>query len=464
MAVDPIRSAGDPQTRVAGAQTAELFEEHSRMVYGLCRALLRDPDDADDATQATFVSAYRSLLGGGVVREPAAWLATIARNECTARGHARMREPLPLLDADLRHTQGPEDELERRAVIEELQKAIAELPEKQREAVVLRDLYGLRYTEVGAALGMSVASVESLLFRARRSLRVSLKPLASGALTVPIAVREGIAQALPAFATAARRRRRSGVRGSRARPARQARRRPGRREGCRRRRRGRCRRLDRGRRGRARREATPESGPARYAVAAGCSERSARGRHGRRRIAHRRTRWLASLRTSAPAASRDRSGGRQLPAAALSGLVPEARVTKDRTTPGGSTGPASDEGEGGGYGGKGDDDDAEGSEHSGHPGGSGGRAAPQARTVATARATPRSREDVLEPRRRTRVMRAKNVGTAGESESGSDPSKAETPEGAEDPEGVGEDEPDPDKPVGQGSDGESGDGPALPPA
>lgn len=170
------------------------------MIYGLCRAVLRDPDDADDATQSTFVSAYKSLLGGGVVREPAAWLATIARNECTARAHARMREPLPLIDADLGHTQGPEAELDRKTAVEELQSAISELPDKQREAVVLRDLYGLQYTEVASALGMSVASVESLLFRARRSLRVSLKPLASGALVVPVAVRDAIAQALPGFA------------------------------------------------------------------------------------------------------------------------------------------------------------------------------------------------------------------------------------------------------------------------
>ena len=202
MAVDPIRGTGDPHERVAGAQTHALFEAHSRMVYGLCRALLRDPDDADDATQATFISAYRSLLGGNDVREAAAWLATIARNECTARAQARMREPLPLFEADVGQVPGPEAELDRKAVVAELQRAIAELPEKQREAVVLRDLYGLHYTEVGAALGMSVASVESLLFRARRSLRISLKPLAGGALAVPIAVREGIAQALPAFTAA----------------------------------------------------------------------------------------------------------------------------------------------------------------------------------------------------------------------------------------------------------------------
>ena len=104
MPPDPIPATGDPHARVAGAQTRELFDEHSRMVYGLCRTLLRDPDDADDATQATFLSAYRSLLGGTVPLEPAAWLATIARNECRARARARMREPLPLLDG--RHRPG----------------------------------------------------------------------------------------------------------------------------------------------------------------------------------------------------------------------------------------------------------------------------------------------------------------------------------------------------------------------
>lgn len=199
MAVDSLRLAGDPRAEAAGRRITELFEAHGRMVYGLCSTLLRDRNDADDATQATFVSAYKSLLGGREVREPAAWLATIARNECGARAHARMREPLPLPDVGLAHIQGPESELERKALVEELQQAIAELPEKQREAVVLRDLYGLQYAEVGAALGMSVASVESLLFRARRTLRISLRPLAGTAVAVPIVVRESIAQALPLF-------------------------------------------------------------------------------------------------------------------------------------------------------------------------------------------------------------------------------------------------------------------------
>ena len=150
--------------------------------------LLRNPVEADDATQATFVSAFGALLRGADVRDPPAWLATIARNECRGRAHARMREP-GLLEADLARSPGPHEEVTRLMAVAEIREAISELPEKQREAVVLRDLYGLRYEEVGAALGVSRASVESLLFRARRRLRVSLKPLVGGALVVPIAVR-----------------------------------------------------------------------------------------------------------------------------------------------------------------------------------------------------------------------------------------------------------------------------------
>jgi hypothetical protein len=81
-----------------------------------------------------------------------------------------------------------------------LRSAIATLPEKQREAVILRDLYGLHYGEICLALGLSRPSVEALLFRARRTLRVRLKPVGGVALVVPLAVREGLAQAVPWFA------------------------------------------------------------------------------------------------------------------------------------------------------------------------------------------------------------------------------------------------------------------------
>ena len=76
---------------------AELFEAHGRMVYGVCRLILRDATEAEDAAQQTFLSAYRGLLAGQEPREPSAWLATIARNECRARLRSRSTAPLILV-------------------------------------------------------------------------------------------------------------------------------------------------------------------------------------------------------------------------------------------------------------------------------------------------------------------------------------------------------------------------------
>ena len=184
----------------AAARAAELFERHGRMVYCVCRAMLRDVHEAEDATQQAFLSAHRALLSGARVRDSGAWLATIARNECRARIAAGMRTPLPLADADLAAIPAPTDETERRLQADALRNAFAELPERQREAVVLRDLYGLRYGEVATALGLSRPATEALLFRARRAMRVRLRPVVGAVLAVPLAVREELASAIPGFA------------------------------------------------------------------------------------------------------------------------------------------------------------------------------------------------------------------------------------------------------------------------
>jgi RNA polymerase sigma factor (sigma-70 family) len=171
------------------------------MVFAVCRTILRDVSEAEDATQQTFLSAHEALLNGTAIRDPGAWLAMIARNECRGRMRSRVTEPLPLREECVPSSLTTDADVERRANAEHLRVAIASLPEKQREAVILRDLYGLRYSEIGLALGLTRPSVEALLFRARRTLRVRLRPIAGGALVVPAAVREGLAQAIPWFGT-----------------------------------------------------------------------------------------------------------------------------------------------------------------------------------------------------------------------------------------------------------------------
>jgi RNA polymerase sigma-70 factor (ECF subfamily) len=203
MAVDRARSpAGRLAPEAAGAYLGELFEGHGRMVYGVCRLMLRDRTEAEDAAQQSFLSAYRSLLNGHEPREPAPWLATIARNECRARIRARMAEPLALVDASYPSTADLETVVGRRAEIAALCEALGELPGPQRDAIVLREFYGLSHAEVSAVVGVSASAVDALLVRARRRLQAALRParLASGALVLPLTLQASLAQAVPGFA------------------------------------------------------------------------------------------------------------------------------------------------------------------------------------------------------------------------------------------------------------------------
>jgi RNA polymerase sigma factor (sigma-70 family) len=172
------------------------------MVYGVCRLLLRDADDAEDAAQQVFLSAYRSMLGGSEPQDPAAWLGTIARNESRARIRAGMERPLTLVEQDAASADAAHVAAQH-AEIEALCAALAELPQQQRDAIVLREFYGLSYDEVRAALGVTDAAVESLIFRARKRLQEELRParLASGAIALPIALRDAIAGAVPGFSS-----------------------------------------------------------------------------------------------------------------------------------------------------------------------------------------------------------------------------------------------------------------------
>jgi RNA polymerase sigma-70 factor, ECF subfamily len=184
--------AGRSHPQAAGVLVARLFAEHGRMVLGLCRLLLRDPIEAEDAAQQVFLSVHRAVLAGVVPRDAHPWLAAIARNECRARIHSRMREPLALQEvaSDL---PDPLAAAIRAVDIDAIWAAIGSLPRRQRRALVLREVGGLSYHELGRALGVSQSSVESLLFRARRQVRSLV------AATVPLALRDDLARLIPGF-------------------------------------------------------------------------------------------------------------------------------------------------------------------------------------------------------------------------------------------------------------------------
>ena len=147
-----------------------LYRRHRREVYSAVLRDVRNPDEAEDVTQTAFLDAYRALQRGDEPLRPRAWLLTIAQNAARRRYRDRAAGPREVeLEADL--LVAP-DEAGPSAV--EIRQAIARLGPRQRQALVLREIAGRSYAEIAAALDLSVPAVETLLFRARRALRVEL--------------------------------------------------------------------------------------------------------------------------------------------------------------------------------------------------------------------------------------------------------------------------------------------------
>ena len=88
----------------SNCSTEALYREHGAAVARLCRSLLRDRAETEDATQQVFLSAHRALLNGAAPREPLAWLLAVARNECYARFRQRAVAPVPAGEAPERST------------------------------------------------------------------------------------------------------------------------------------------------------------------------------------------------------------------------------------------------------------------------------------------------------------------------------------------------------------------------
>jgi RNA polymerase sigma-70 factor (ECF subfamily) len=159
------------------AKTAEhLFQEHSGWIYGYCLRVLRSPEEAEDALQTTYLNACRSLNEGTRPQAGSAWLLRIAQNVCLTRlrssgrrGKVERSQDITVLEETIAAPERPDEELMG------LVAALEGLPERQRRAILLREWQGLSYREVARELGVTQASVETLIFRARRSLAAALE-------------------------------------------------------------------------------------------------------------------------------------------------------------------------------------------------------------------------------------------------------------------------------------------------
>ena len=151
-----------------------LYSRHAGDVYRYALVVMRNPQDAEDVTQTTFLNAYRAMAAGQEPESPKNWLIAIAHNVCRQRFRQRQRRPL---EAPLREdvAEAAVEEREDGYSAEDIQRALGQLAFSQRSALVLRELEGRSYAEIAEILGLSASAVETLLFRARRALREQLE-------------------------------------------------------------------------------------------------------------------------------------------------------------------------------------------------------------------------------------------------------------------------------------------------
>jgi RNA polymerase sigma factor (sigma-70 family) len=151
------------------AAFAVIFERHHQAVYRYSRSIVRDPDDASDVLQNTMVKALRALPEHDGDVNVRAWLFRVAHNEAVSVLRRR-RPQAELTEGDGGASPGPEEHATTRERLDELLGDLAQLPERQRGALVMRELSGLSYSEVAEALESTEAAAKQAVYEARTAL------------------------------------------------------------------------------------------------------------------------------------------------------------------------------------------------------------------------------------------------------------------------------------------------------
>jgi RNA polymerase sigma factor (sigma-70 family) len=172
------------------AATRELYERYADQIFRYCLHQLGSREEAEDAVQSTFLNAFRGIKRGVVPDLESAWLFKIAHNVCLSRRRSSWRRGRIESPTDFEVVEELAAAPPRLAdELIGLQDVLEQLPETQRRAILLREWQGLSYREIATELELSQAAVETLIFRARRSLATGLEePPAPG--------RRGFARAL----------------------------------------------------------------------------------------------------------------------------------------------------------------------------------------------------------------------------------------------------------------------------
>lgn len=160
---------------------AQLVRDNERRVYTLALRMCGSPEDALDLAQETFLRAWSALPNFRGNSSFSTWLYRLTYNACVdflRKNSLRREVSLPLTQEapDVPdHTGDPHQALERKERRQALERGLAQLPEHYRSVLVLRELSGLSYQEIGDVLKLDLGTVRSRLARARGELRKILR-------------------------------------------------------------------------------------------------------------------------------------------------------------------------------------------------------------------------------------------------------------------------------------------------
>ena len=158
-----------------------LMSAYEKNVYNLALRMCSNPEDAADMTQEAFIKAYNSLSSFRGDSKFSVWLYRIVSNVCLDFLRKQKRRPsvsLSVEDDDGESTElqipdesnSPHKLLEQKLSREALSRGLKELPEDQRQILILRELQGLSYDEISEVLNIEAGTVKSRIFRARKKL------------------------------------------------------------------------------------------------------------------------------------------------------------------------------------------------------------------------------------------------------------------------------------------------------
>jgi len=185
---DPARYAHSPgadEALVAAFKGGDvrtfdaLFTRYGQPIFGYVYRSVGDPALAEDLTQEVFLKAFLHLRRTTADTSFKAWIYRIATTTCIDAHRATARRPLGVYDEEALAlladgaAGNPEQRQLQREQRRAVQQALATLPAHYRQALILRQLQGLAYAEVGEALGISVEAVTSLIHRARQAFRAA---------------------------------------------------------------------------------------------------------------------------------------------------------------------------------------------------------------------------------------------------------------------------------------------------